>query len=144
MSQLVVPQEGQTEFMTDVKTALAAVITATKLKVHLYTNNYTPIGSTTITDFTEATFTGYAAQNVPALGVVFTNDSGQAEFDCTATSTWTATDAVTPNTIYGYYVVDSTTGTIVRWAERFDTPVDMTAAGKTLILLLRLLLASMF
>jgi hypothetical protein len=144
LSNLVVPWVGEVAFASQIQAALAALIAAVKLKVKLYKNNFSPVGATVPADFTEADFTGYAAQNVPPLTPVFLNDSNQAEFDATAINIWTATDAVSPNTIYGYYVEDTTAGPVLLWAEKFDTPVDMTTGGKTLILLLRLVLASMF
>lgn len=144
MSNLVIPETGEAAFLTEIRTALAALITATHLKVRLFSNNYTPIATTVVSDFTEATFTGYAAQNVPALSTVFTNAAGQAEIDANATNFFQATDAVSPNTIYGYWIADETSTPILMWCEKFDTPIDMTTAGKTLILLLRLILASAF
>lgn len=141
---IVVPQQGLNALLGYSRTALAALITATKLKVRLFTNNYSPINTTKVSDFTEATFTGYAAQNVPTLSADFINSDGNAEFAATAQNIWTASDAVSPNTVYGYWVADETSTPILLWCEKFDTPVDMLAGGNTLMLLLRFIQASQF
>ena len=103
MSNLLVPTTGEAYFLGQIKAALDVAIAATKLKVRLYSNNYVPIPSSVVGDFTEADFTGYTAGGmvVPPTGAVFINSDNQAEFDCTTTNVWTATDAVTPNTIFG-------------------------------------------
>lgn len=89
-------------------------------EVSLYTNNYTPVAGSTLSDFNEATFTGYAA--VPLLrsdflapylvaNVAFTDSAIIPAFACTAGS---------PQTCYGWYMICTSTNKVVA-AQRFNT-----------------------
>jgi len=85
------------------------------LVLHLYKNNYTPIDTSVVGDFTSADFDGYASIALGPWGAPYTNGAGKAETDETV-RTFTMTGAVTPNTIYGYTV--QTAGGALVWAER--------------------------
>lgn len=87
------------------------------IKVRLYQNNYTPApgGGFTLATFVQATFDGYADQDLDAWGVpALVGSAGYVEH---AVVTWTPTGTTTPNTIYGYVVYDPTDNTVL-WAER--------------------------
>jgi hypothetical protein len=76
----------------------------------------------------EADFTGYAAKAVNPWASPYL-DGPAAETLSTTVLHWSPTDAVTPNTIYGYWLVAGD-GTFLG-AEKFATPVplpDATAA----------------
>lgn len=93
-------------------------------ELRLFQNDYDPLESMDVADFTEADFDGYAAQTITAFEAAYKGEDGYAtvyadglyQFDCTGDTT--------PNTIYGYYVVGDPGGTpFLAFAERFDTPV---------------------
>lgn len=97
------------------------------LKIKLYKNNHTPADADTVADYTEADFDGYASKNLTAFGAAFLNASNKGETDHTIL-TWTDTGAVTPNSIYGYYV--TTAGGALLWAEKLSNgPITMQANG---------------
>lgn len=110
---LVVPNVGETvllDFMLKQNSSFPDYV------LKLYSNNYSPSATTVLSDFTEATFSGYT-------GYTFTRSSwdaatsvgGQGSSSRTAVS-WTTGSA---ETIYGYYVVTDT-GSLL-WAELFNT-----------------------
>jgi hypothetical protein len=111
----VYPDEGEREILRRALSPAAGDSSAFHLR--LYKNNYSPVKDSTLGDFTEADFDGYAQQDViPANWPAPTTAGGVAqsiygpgvlEFDCNSGS----------QNVYGYYVVDAT-GTIVLWAER--------------------------
>lgn len=84
----------------------------------LFTNNYTPVAASVAGDFAEASGGGYAAKSLTGTSwTVATNGSGQAEATYAA-QTFTFTGALSGSaSIYGYFVVQSSSGTIM-WAER--------------------------
>jgi hypothetical protein len=104
------------------------------LVVKLYTNDVTPGRHSVGADFTEATFDGYAASAAVAWGSVFTDAAGQATV-VGDTKQFTCTGGTTPQTVYGYTV--QTAGGIVRFGERFDTPVPITGVGDAVVLVPR-------
>lgn len=110
---LVVPDEGEIELL---KKLLKNTTDSENYLLRLYKNNYTPSGSTTETDFTEADFTNYAEKTIArtdwATPTTFNN---KAESSVTVQS-WTC--GTVGNTIYGYYIVGSVSGKVL-WAEKF-------------------------
>ncbi len=81
----------------------------------LFQSNTTPAEGDTHASYTEATFSGYAAK---ALARATWNAASTASGTTTKTypqQTWTVAGA-TSNTIYGYYVVKATAGTLL-WVE---------------------------
>lgn len=72
-------------------------------------------------DFTEATFPGYAPVLTEAAdwtvveGPPAEATADTADFECTSDTT--------PQTIRGYYVTEDTTGDPIRWWEYFEGPV---------------------
>lgn len=94
----------------------------------LYTNNYTPLETSVIGDFTEATFGGYSRVAVDAWGAAFWSSGGWAESDA-ALATFTATGAGLPVTVYGYFLLDA--GGNVVGAERNPAGgVTLSTAGQ--------------
>jgi len=93
--------------------------------LHLFSNNLTPNPLTAVGDFTTATFTGAATPTLAApVGPVLTSGGDAIVY-------WPAveqrpSDNVTPNTIYGYYVL--TSGGALIFSKRFDAAVNMTDA----------------
>lgn len=90
-------------------------------RARLFVNNFTPSLTMTAADFVEASFGGYQSSTLdrgawssPAAvagrsQVVYGTDP----------LAWTVTSS--PQTVYGYYIVDALTGD-VQWAERFAVP----------------------
>lgn len=98
-------------------------------KVHLYQNNINPSKITTLADFVEATFTGYLAVSWGTWGTPYVGIDGLAHTTAPSIQ-FQATDAVTPNTIYGAYLTN-TAGTVLVASAAFVTPIpipDATAA----------------
>lgn len=98
-------------------------------KIHLYQNDYTPVHDSAVSDFTEANFPGYMAQNLSSWGYPYLNAAFQGEIDHPIV-TWLMTGSSPTNNIYGYYV--TTFAGDLLYAERNPSaPVAMDAAGKT-------------
>lgn len=90
-------------------------------KVHLYTAGPTVNHHMVPGDFTEPTFTGYAAAVITWSVPINAGDLAGVLVGTDAVFRPTATTAL-PQTILGAYVTDSTSA-IVLWAEPFDSPV---------------------
>jgi len=88
------------------------------LVLKLYKNDVTPTESSTAATFTEADFTGYSSRTLSrsTWGTPTTVD-GQGVISYGAPLTWTC-GTTTQNTIFGYFVVGATSGSLV-YAERF-------------------------
>lgn len=95
----------------------------------LFSNNYTPISTTVVGDFTEVTGGGYAAKTLTGTSwTVATNASNEAEATYAA-QTFTFTGAIGGSGIvYGYYVIQTTSGLLL-WAERFASSFTPTTNG---------------
>jgi len=102
--------------------------TAQNLYLRLYNNNYTPVDGSTEANFTEATFTGYAQIELLAASWVIT--PGAPTLASYAEQLWTCSVAPSPTEqVYGYWVVQKTSGLLV-WAERFsDGPYPVSKIG---------------
>ena len=111
-------------------------------KVGLFQNSIAPGPGTVFTDLNDATFTGYVAggsvwgNGTPILDAV----DNRYMIPATSPLNFTVGSPVTtPNTIYGWYLYnDATTPKQLIMAERFDTPIEMDAPGKTIQLLLNM------
>lgn len=128
--KMVIPDEGKTVALdTEMKSSGTASET---WHVRLYSNNYTPVNSSTASDFTEATFTGYAEVDIApsdwgasaiVSNVAYSTSGVTPAFTCSGGS---------PQTVYGWYAVGATSGK-VRAAQKFDTArVMSTGATETL------------
>jgi len=108
---------------------LKSTSTPENLTLKLYSNNYTPLATSTAANFTECTFTDYAAKTLSRASwtAPATNGSGKGETTY-AEQEWTAGSS---QTIYGYYVVGATSGTLI-WAQLFPTP-RTPASGDTVV-----------
>ena len=89
------------------------------LKLRLFTNDYTPVDTSVLGNFTEAAGGGYVAKDLAngSWTITVANDPSDAVY---AEQTFTFTGPLTGNaTIYGYYIEDNagSSGTLV-WAER--------------------------
>lgn len=110
---LVVPQVGELIFLKAGLNNTAGQDQTLKL----FANNVTPSETDTAATYTEAAGGGYASKSLAGASWTFTAATpSHADY---AQQTWTFTGALTTNpTIYGYFVVQVTSGTLV-WAEAF-------------------------
>jgi len=114
---IVVTNEGELELLD--KALKDALSTDESFSLRLFQNDYTPINTTTLTDFTEADFTSYARKTLTRAGwkAAALNASNEAEAEYSAEQSWTC--GATGGDVYGYYVVGATSGKIL-WCERFE------------------------
>lgn len=90
----------------------------------LYKNNFTPLETSVLADFTEATFTGYSPEELTRAtwqAPAMVANKALIQYG-TGPITWTATAAF--QTIYGYLIFQGVTNTGII-AERFATPIDL-------------------
>jgi len=93
----------------------------------LFKNNITPAAGDTLATYTECDFSGYAASNCTGWSAAATV-SGRAS-STAAQKTFTHNTGLTANDIYGYYVVDPDTTTLL-WAERdANAPIHVANNG---------------
>lgn len=92
----------------------------------LYVNNVTIADASVAADFTEMTTLGYTAKTLTKTSWTVAQSGGVAE-GLYAQQTWTFS-AGTAVTVYGYTIVDSTSGVLL-WAEAFATPKVVQFAG---------------
>lgn len=108
------------------------MVATPSLVLRLFRNDYVPVKSSLVTDMQEANFPGYAQINLNAWGPVGPDANNDALVEETS-RTFGCTGSGTPNTIYGYYVVEPVSG-VMLWAERSTAPpVAMDAGGKSYI-----------
>lgn len=89
-------------------------------KIKLFATNVTPAESDTESSYTEAAGGGYADKGL--TGSDWTVTEGNPTTAAAPQQVWTFTGALTTNaTIYGYYVVQTTSGKIL-WAEALAIP----------------------
>lgn len=84
------------------------------LSLKLYSNNITPSDTDTAGTYTEATFAGYSA--ITLTGANW-NAAAAGSITYNAQQTFTRTSTGAPENIYGYYVVQVTSGTLL-YSER--------------------------
>lgn len=100
------------------------------LMLRLYTNNYTPVDTSTLGNFTEMSGAGYSAISLTngSWTITVGNDPSDAVY---AEQTFTFTGA--GSTIYGYYLEDNngSTGVLI-WAELFATSFTPANNGDTI------------
>lgn len=97
------------------------------LILKLFTSNTTPADTDTAGTYTEASFTGYTAKTL--TGSSWTVTPGAPSEAAYAQQTFASTASQTAATVYGYYVIQ-TTSTELMWSERFtDGPYVVTNNG---------------
>ncbi len=102
---------------------------ATNYYYRLFTNNVTPGTATVLTDFTEATFTGYAAIQGNAITWPAASLAAHVAQSTGSNITFNNTSG-SPVTVYGVYVTDGATATKLYFAERdTNAPVSIPAGG---------------
>lgn len=118
---LNVPDEGENVILENLTNKTAPQ----NLILKLYQNNITPSDTDTAATYTEATFGGYAA--ITLTGANW-NAAAAGTITYNAQQTFTSTGAPT-NNIYGYFVVQATSGKLM-WSERdASAPFTVATAG---------------
>ncbi|MEN6532166.1 MAG: hypothetical protein ABFD89_00790 [Bryobacteraceae bacterium] len=96
--------------------------------LRLFTNDYTPVETTTEANVTEMSGYGYSAISLSSGSWSYQTTTSPAEASY-AQQTFTLTSG--PVSAYGYYVTQDSDGKLL-WAERFtDGPYSIPAAGGT-------------
>lgn len=108
------------------------------LEIHLYKNDVTPDGATVVSDFVEADFTGYSAQNTDHWSAAFLNGDLIAQTSDTA-HVFTQSGTGTICDVYGYYLTTAGGALLVLSERDPDGPVAMDTTSKTYSVLLSLL-----
>jgi hypothetical protein len=105
------------------------------LTLHLARNNVTITRASVLTDFTEANFSGYAAQTIGAWGTPVYDATNHRYNSSAPPLTFLNSTGSVGNSIYAVYITN-VAGHLV-YAEEVTggpaTPVDMTTAGKAYI-----------
>jgi hypothetical protein len=94
------------------------------LTLKLFKSNTTPAEGDTAATYTEADFTGYSA--ITLTGASWTVTADTAAY---AQQSFTSSANQTLQNVYGYFLVQATSGTLI-WAERFtDAPYAISNNG---------------
>jgi hypothetical protein len=129
---LLVPNQGE-------QIALEALLNKTapqNLDLKLYKNNKTPSETDTEVDYTEADFTGYAAIQLTAAS--WTVTPGAPTEAAYPQQTFASTAGSQNQDVYGYYLVQRTSGKLV-YAERFSNgPYNIANDGDEIKVTLKL------
>lgn len=126
---LVISNVGELELLDKMLKDALSVDEDYTLK--LYQNVYTPVATSVAGDFTEANFTNYTSKTLTRAGWAAATTVGGKAQSSYAEQTWTC--GASGNTIYGYFVIGATSGTLL-WAEEFAAPhvlVDTDILGVT-------------
>jgi hypothetical protein len=99
---------------------MLTLICAAGYTLKLFTSNTTLVDTLTAASLTEATFTGYSAK--PLTGGSWSIAAGDPSTASYAQQSFVSTADQTAQTIYGYYLVATTSGRL-QWAERFASPI---------------------
>lgn len=95
--------------------------------VKLFSNNFTPIESSLLADFTEADFTGYAAATGSAFLADVINGDGSVSSVMSLNVQFVQTAITISQLVYGYFILDN--GGSLIGGERLNTPVNFNATG---------------
>jgi hypothetical protein len=121
--------------LLNVITAFTDSLSSTGLSVHLYTNNVTPTRNDTLTTYTEADYTGYAAVNLTGQNAAVWQSQGSAVQYTTTQAAFSPTGTTVGNVIYGYYVSMATSPATLLGAELLPSPVSLGSPADQLIII---------
>lgn len=99
---------------------------AENLVLKLFKNDWTPAEGDDETDATEADFTGYSAKTL--TGASWTVTPGAPSIATYAQQEFASTANQTAQTIYGWYLIQTTSGKLM-WAERFSASGEVSLNG---------------
>jgi hypothetical protein len=102
-------------------------------QLKLYVNSVTTSNDALVAaDFTEMSTLGYASKTLTKTSWVVTQNGSNKASAAYAQQTWTFT-AGTQVTVYGYYVLDATTGLLL-WFEAFSASKSVENNGDQIII----------
>lgn len=105
----------------------------------LFVNNITPADADTAATYTEMSTLGYASKSLTKTSWTIAQNGTKSEASYAAqTFSFTAGTAVT---VYGYFIIDSTSGVLL-WSELFDAPKTVQFAGDQIIVVPKFTLSS--
>ena len=94
----------------------------------LFTNNYTVVDTTLFSNLTEAVFTGYGRVTLTAGSWISAGVAGGIGTIVYPTVTFTNSTGVS-QTVYGYFVLDSTTTYLLAAGNLYGAPVTIVSGG---------------
>lgn len=124
----LVPNEGEARMAGLLVNA--STVGPENLRLRLYKNDITPASTMTLSDYTEATFTGYSAVTLTSDSWTITQDE-LAQATQTSATTFSCS-ATTAETVYGYFVTGSASSTLY-WSERFDAAFQLVNIGDAVV-----------
>lgn len=110
----------------DIVTGVIALADFVGAILHLSTTNFTPNQNTVLADFTEATFTGYAASSAVTWGAAHLEPNGNA-VSVGSAKTFTQTGTTITEIVYSWYLVTALGAYLLGGA--FDTPLNFNQVG---------------
>jgi len=120
---LLVPNIGEIELLDRLLKGGSSVHDG-DYTLHLFKNSYVPQDSSSLSNFTEADFDGYADKALAQASwesvSLNTNDKAESSY---SQQSWTC--GASGNTIYGYYITGNTSGELL-WAEKFGSSKALT------------------
>lgn len=124
----VVPNEGLANLLR------LAVRQSVPVKARLYKNDFSPTPASVLADFTEATYSGYAAQEISPMSEPEETPSGKVRSQ-SAELTFSHNGGVTGNQIYGYFVtLETIDGTKLWFGGRYEgAPLAMQSATDEIV-----------
>lgn len=127
LGALLVPDVGEVKLLE----AALGKTAAENLTLKLFASNTTPAEGDTAGTYTEASGGGYSAKTLTTTTWGNASTSSGTTSASYAEQTWTFTGALTTNpTIYGYFLVGATSGTLY-WAERAAATFEPATSGDT-------------
>jgi len=112
-------------------------VAAGTFKCYLFKNDIAPGPSVPVSAFVEADFTGYGNITVAASDISHSDPTTGLPIITNVTPlVFNQTGTTITNTIYGWWIDDGSGQGA--FGERFDTPIQMDAAGKQIQLLFKL------
>ncbi len=112
--------------------------TTTNIVIHLYSNNYEPIETSVVGDFTESTGNGYTEKTLIAGSWSISGDPTEASY---AEQEFVYNADASTYSVYGFYMTN-VAGTVLLWAEKFtDGPYIIQTAGGSIFVTPKIQLA---
>ena|SRR5882672_3348333 len=132
----ITSQTSSLDGLAAIQAAMLDAISTVHLEIKLAQGSFSPSPTSVPgTDFTEATFDGYAALPVAAFDAAYLTADGSAETIPTTIAHFAPTGTTTPNVIAGYWLVGSNGDYL--GGEVFDTPVPLNSPTTALNLILK-------
>lgn len=122
---LKIPYDSTLMFLNNLITSLLDDCT-----LRLYSNNHVPANTDDVTDYTEATFPGYAAIPILSWPAASLDGSNKASTEL-AMQVWTAGVIITPQDIYGVFVTWDGDGSLVYAELDAAGPVSIASTGQS-------------